>query len=120
MANTFIDWTSRAAIAARIAEEQRHPVESWNELTALEDSDPSFDACEAANSASRNGISPSMLSRVAAQTSIQNPMSVGNVIPGGYTHAAVLGWAANYQKGFRFLGNRLKQRGRPEVTSGSM
>ena len=71
MANTFIDWTSRAAIAARIAEEQRHPVESWNELTALEDSDPSFDACEAANSASRNGISPSMLSRVAAQTSIR-------------------------------------------------
>ena len=46
MANTFIDWTSRAAIAARIAEEQRHPVESWNELTALEDSDPSFDKVE--------------------------------------------------------------------------
>ena len=32
MANVFTDWTSRAVIAARIAEERRNPVESWNEL----------------------------------------------------------------------------------------
>lgn len=37
MANVFMDWTSWAAIAARIEEERRHPVESWNELTVPED-----------------------------------------------------------------------------------
>jgi len=47
MANAFIDWTSRAAIATRIAEEQRHPVESWNEPTAPKDYDLSFDKIEA-------------------------------------------------------------------------
>jgi hypothetical protein len=39
MANVFTDWTSRAVIAARIAEERRNPVESWNELAAPEDYD---------------------------------------------------------------------------------
>jgi hypothetical protein len=39
MANVFMDWTSRVAIAARIEEERRHPVESWNELTVPEDYD---------------------------------------------------------------------------------
>jgi hypothetical protein len=46
MANAFIDWPSRAAITARIAEEQHHPVESWNELTAPEDYDLSFNKIE--------------------------------------------------------------------------
>jgi hypothetical protein len=46
MANVFTDWTSRAAITARIAEEQRDPVESWNELEAPEDYDLSFDKVE--------------------------------------------------------------------------
>jgi hypothetical protein len=46
MANVFTDWTSRAAITARIAEEQRHSVESWNELEAPEDYDLSFDKIE--------------------------------------------------------------------------
>jgi hypothetical protein len=40
-------WTSRTAIDARIAEERRNPVESWNELTAArEDNDLSFDKVE--------------------------------------------------------------------------
>ena len=39
MANVFMDWTSRVAIAARIGEERRHPVESWNELTVPKDYD---------------------------------------------------------------------------------
>ncbi|MGE5163252.1 MAG: hypothetical protein ACM3IH_04415 [Sphingobacteriales bacterium] len=34
-----MDWTSRVAIAERIEEERRHPVESWNELTVIEDYD---------------------------------------------------------------------------------
>ena len=46
MANVFTDWTSRAAIAARIAEEQRNPIESWNELEAVEDYDLSLDKIE--------------------------------------------------------------------------
>jgi hypothetical protein len=46
MASTYLDWTSRAAIAARIAEEQRYPVESWNELTAPEDYDLPLDKIE--------------------------------------------------------------------------
>ena len=46
MANVFADWTSRAAITARIAEEQQHSVESWNELEAPEDYDLSFDKIE--------------------------------------------------------------------------
>ena len=46
MPNAFIDWTSRAAIAARTAEEQRHPVEGWNELTAPEDYELPFDKIE--------------------------------------------------------------------------
>ena len=47
MANVFTDRTSRAAIAARIAEERRNPVESWNELAAArEDYDLSFDKIE--------------------------------------------------------------------------
>jgi len=46
MANIFTDWTSRAAVAARIAEEQQNPVESWNELVAPEDYDLSFDRNE--------------------------------------------------------------------------
>ena len=46
MANTYLHWTSRAAIAARITEERLHSVESWNELTAPEDYDLSFDKVE--------------------------------------------------------------------------
>jgi hypothetical protein len=46
MANVFTDWTSRSAIAARIAEEREHPVESWNELIAPEDYDLPFDKIE--------------------------------------------------------------------------
>ena len=46
MANVFADWTSRAAIASRIAEEQRNSVESWNELEAPEDYDLSFEKIE--------------------------------------------------------------------------
>ena len=46
MANIFTDWTSRSAIAARIAEERDCPVESWNDLTAPEDYDLSFDKIE--------------------------------------------------------------------------
>ncbi|MGB8140459.1 MAG: hypothetical protein WCF52_08235, partial [Pseudolabrys sp.] len=46
MANVFADWTSRAVIEARIAEERRNPVESWNELAALEDYDLSLDKIE--------------------------------------------------------------------------
>ncbi len=46
MANFFTDWTSRAAIEARIAEERQNPVESWNELVAPEDYDLSFDKIE--------------------------------------------------------------------------
>ncbi len=44
MANVFTDWTSRTAIAARIAEERK--VESWNELAAPEDYDLSLDKIE--------------------------------------------------------------------------
>jgi len=47
MANAFIDWTSRPVIARRIAEEQRHPVESWNERTTPEDYNLSIDMIEA-------------------------------------------------------------------------
>jgi len=43
LVNTF--WTSRVAIAARIAEERRCP-ESWNELTAPEDYDLPLDKVE--------------------------------------------------------------------------
>jgi hypothetical protein len=46
MANIFTDWTSRTAIAARIAAERQSPVESWNELTVPEDYDLSFDKIE--------------------------------------------------------------------------
>jgi hypothetical protein len=46
MANAFMDWTSRVAIDARIAEEQRHPVESWNELVVPEDYDLSLEKIE--------------------------------------------------------------------------
>jgi hypothetical protein len=46
MANVFTDWTSRAVIAARIAEERCNPVESWNELAAPEDYDLSLDKIE--------------------------------------------------------------------------
>ena len=46
MANVFTDWTSRAVIAARIAEERWNPVESWNELAAPEDYDLSLDKIE--------------------------------------------------------------------------
>jgi len=47
MAKVFTDRTSRTAIDARIAEERRNPVESWNELTAArEDNDLSFDKVE--------------------------------------------------------------------------
>ena len=46
MANVFTDWTSRAAITARIVEEQHNPVESWNELVAPEDYDLSLDKIE--------------------------------------------------------------------------
>lgn len=46
MANIFTDWTSRSAIAARIAEERDYPVESWNELTTPDDYDLSFDKIE--------------------------------------------------------------------------
>jgi hypothetical protein len=46
MANAFTDWSSRAAIASRIAEEQLNPVKSWNELEAPEDYDLSFDKVE--------------------------------------------------------------------------
>ena len=42
MSNTFTDWTSRVAIAARVAEERRRP-ESWNELTTPEDYDLPLD-----------------------------------------------------------------------------
>ena len=44
MANVFTDWTSRTAIAARIAEERK--VESWNELAAAEDYDLSLEKIE--------------------------------------------------------------------------
>jgi hypothetical protein len=46
MANVFTDWTSRTVIAARIAQERRNPVESWNELTTPEDYDLSLDKIE--------------------------------------------------------------------------
>lgn len=46
MANVFRDWTRRAVIEARIAEERRNPVESWNELTAPEDYDLSLGKIE--------------------------------------------------------------------------
>ena len=45
MSNTFTDWTSRVAIAARVAEERRRP-ESWNELTTREDYDLPLDKVE--------------------------------------------------------------------------
>ncbi|MGC1790894.1 MAG: hypothetical protein WA753_05630 [Pseudolabrys sp.] len=45
MSNTFLDWTSWVAIAARIAEEQRRP-ECWNELTTPEDYDLPLDKAE--------------------------------------------------------------------------
>ena len=45
MSNTFLDWTSRVAIAASIAEEQRRP-ECWNELTTPEDYDLPLDKAE--------------------------------------------------------------------------
>lgn len=44
MSNTFMDWTSRVAIAGRVAEERRRP-ESWNEIR--EDYDPPLDKAEA-------------------------------------------------------------------------
>jgi hypothetical protein len=46
MASAFMDWTSRAAIDARIAEEQQHPVGSWNELIVPEDYDLSLEKIE--------------------------------------------------------------------------
>ena len=46
MANIFTDWTSRAVIAASIAEERWNPVESWNELAAPEDYDLCLDKIE--------------------------------------------------------------------------
>ncbi len=45
MSNTFTDWTSRVAIAARVAEERRRP-ESWNEMTTPEDYDLPLDKIE--------------------------------------------------------------------------
>jgi hypothetical protein len=44
MTNVFTDWTSRTAIAARIAEERQ--VESWHELAAPDDYDLSLDKIE--------------------------------------------------------------------------
>jgi len=48
MSDTLMNWTSRAAVARRVAEERRRP-ESWNELTILtirDDDDLPLDKAE--------------------------------------------------------------------------
>ena len=45
MSDTFTNWTSRAAVARRVAEERRRP-ESWNELTIPDDYDTPLDKAE--------------------------------------------------------------------------
>jgi hypothetical protein len=51
MTNRFLNWTSRVAIAGRVAEERRP--ESWNELTLPGDYHMPFGRTEAQTKATR-------------------------------------------------------------------
>ena len=51
MSNSFLNWTSRAAIAGRVAEERRS--ENWNELTILGDYHLPFGKADAQTKAAK-------------------------------------------------------------------
>ncbi|MGB9044255.1 MAG: hypothetical protein WCC81_17525 [Pseudolabrys sp.] len=51
MSNSFLNWTSRVAIAGRVAEERRS--ESWNELTMPGDYHLPFDRADAQTKAAK-------------------------------------------------------------------
>ena len=51
MSNSFLNWTSRVAIAGRVAEERRS--ESWNELMVPGDYHASFGKTEAQTKATK-------------------------------------------------------------------
>jgi hypothetical protein len=52
MSNTFVNWTSRVAIAGRIAERRRQP-QNWNELNMLGDYHLPFGKAEARTEAAK-------------------------------------------------------------------